>query len=177
MCAAAEQSVAVEPGTLENMGQIASCRSGVDVTLPENALVTGGASPPRMRRYRVTGPGVDEVRARVVEAATALGYVLIVDLTPRNPARQATRAQGRSVSRHNGRMGDLRPGCECSVQPAHALFGVGPFAPRDASVGDTSSSEAGNPNTLVKVYATQEADRIVLKLVLMDDEPADDRAS
>jgi hypothetical protein len=205
----------------------------VDVTLPENALVTGGASPPRMRRYRVTGPGVAEVRARVIEAATAVGY------TPHRRSKVVTLVRGRqrivlrdvdalelSAAAYSleripaadldvpgialGRFWISLPGARFAKRPAHetvppagttavwevfgkdasevsslvlvslaahGLLGMGPLVPRDASIGDTWSSDAANLNTLVKVYATQEADCVVLKLVLIDDEPIDDRAS
>jgi len=205
----------------------------IDLALPENALVTGVASPPRMRRYRVTGPAVDEVRARVVEAATAVGYVLHQRRNVATLVRGEQRivvgdvdALELSVAAYSlerappadmdlpgialGRLWISLPGVrlagprERNAAPsagttaewevfgqdasavssqvlaslaAHGLLGTGPLAPRDAAVGDTWSSDAANPNTLVKVHATQEADRVVLELVLIDDEPVDDRAS
>lgn len=204
----------------------------IDVAVPDNVLVTSGASLPRMRRYRVTGPGVDVVRARVVEVAAAVGYVLhgrpnvatlargqqrivVHDVLPlelsvaaydleRVPAAE-TDLPGIALGRFWISLPGVRLvklGEHAAAAPtgttaewevfgqdastvstqvlvslaAHGLSGTGPLAPRDASVGDTWSSDAANPNAFVKVHATQEADRVVLKLTLLDDEPTDNRA-
>jgi hypothetical protein len=54
---------------------------------------------------------------------------------------------------------------------AHGLECSGPFAARDAGVATRWSGEATGPNTRVKASATPVDDRIVLELVLLDDEP------
>jgi hypothetical protein len=48
------------------------------------------------------------------------------------------------------------------------LRSVGTFAPRDARVGDTWSTEASNQSRLAKIYATQRNDHVLLRVEVVD---------